>query len=239
MQPYASGQTLWAWLVKNTFICLIISQVILLLGLPTLVEDGGSTDYLRLALLPLPFVSSVQMMRTKEILRQSAKVPVHQPSGFNSSKEGALPDEDSIFDEKGVVGDSLSFMKRTALSLRSPGPSSPFESPKKNFDDSRSARKSTKRLNLTNEEARHEVERLVESGAWRNYQPISIWPQVNEKAAASLIIRRWRENKRVKLRIARRRADEAFGSAAHPPRESPGKPPLSPARGGGRDFFHP
>ena len=49
-----SGQTLWAWLVKNTFICLIISQVILLLGLPTLVEDGGSTDYLRLALLPLP-----------------------------------------------------------------------------------------------------------------------------------------------------------------------------------------
>ena len=249
MQPYASGQTLWAWLVKNTFICLIISQVILLLGLPTLIEDGGSTDYLRLALLPLPFVSSVQMMRTKEILRQSAKVPVHQPSGFNSSQEGALPDEDSIFDERGVVGDSLSFVKRTAMGLRSPGRgdnhsdpgarSPTFESPKKKFDDSRSARKTTKRLNLTNEEARHEVERLVESGAWRNYQPISIWPQVNEKAAASLIIRRWRENKRVKLRIARRRADEAFGLAANPPRESPGKPPLSPARGGGRDFLHP
>ena len=92
---------------------------------------------------------------------------------------------------------------------------------------------------------------MVKSGKWRNYQPISIWPQVNEKAAASLIIRRWRENKQVKLRIARRRADEAFGLtahpsrespgkfAAHPSRESPGKPPLSPARSGGRDLLHP
>ena len=44
----------------------------------------------------------------------------------------------------------------------------------------------------------------------RNYQPISIWPQVNEKAAASLIVKRWREKKGVRLRIARRRADEAF-----------------------------
>ena len=256
MQPYASGQTLWAWLVKNTFICLIISQVILLLGLPTLVEDGGSTDYLRLALLPLPFLSSLQMIRTKAILRQSAKLPVHQPSGSESSKEGALPDENGIFDEKGVVGESLSFMKRTALNLRSPGSESSssrsitFDSPKRQKSETNSARKTTKRLNLTNEEARNEVERLVKSGKWRNYQPISIWPQVNEKAAASLIIRRWRENKQVKLRIARRRADEAFGLtahpsrespgkfAAHPSRESPGKPPLSPARSGGRDLLH-
>ena len=239
MQPYASGQTLWAWLVKNTFICLIISQVILLLGLPTLVEDGGSTDYLRLALLPLPFLSSLQMIRTKAILRQSAKLPVHQPSGSESSKEGALPDENGIFDEKGVVGESLSFMKRTALNLRSPGSESSsrsitFDSPKREKSETNSARKTTKRLNLTNEEARNEVERLVKSGKWRNYQPISIWPQVNEKAAASLIIRRWRENKQVKLRIARRRADEAFGLTAHPSRESPQSSPRIP-RGRARE----
>ena len=68
-----------------------------------------------------------------------------------------------------------------------------------------------RRLNLTAEEARSEVQRLIDMGVWRNYQPISIWPQVNERAAASLIIRRWREKKSVKLRLARRKADAAFG----------------------------
>jgi hypothetical protein len=33
---------------------------------------------------------------------------------------------------------------------------------------------------------------------------------VSEKAAASLIVRKWREKKGVRLRVARRRADEAF-----------------------------
>jgi hypothetical protein len=33
---------------------------------------------------------------------------------------------------------------------------------------------------------------------------------VSEKAAASLIVRRWREKKGVRLRVARRRAEEAF-----------------------------
>ena len=70
--------------------------------------------------------------------------------------------------------------------------------------------KTTRRLNLSTEEARSEVQRLIDLGVWRNYQPISIWPQVNEKAAASLIVKRWREKKGVRLRIARRRADEAF-----------------------------
>ena len=54
MQPYQSGQTLWGWLMKNTFTCLMVSQVILLLGLPTLVDPvkGEYTaDYIRLALL--------------------------------------------------------------------------------------------------------------------------------------------------------------------------------------------
>ena len=106
------------------------------------------------------------MIRTKAILRQSAKLPVHQPSGSESSKEGALPDENGIFDEKGVVGESLSFMKRTALNLRSPGSESSsrsitFDSPKRQKSETNSARKTTKRLNLTNEEARNEVERLV------------------------------------------------------------------------------
>jgi DNA-binding Lrp family transcriptional regulator len=68
-----------------------------------------------------------------------------------------------------------------------------------------------RRLNLTAEEARSEVQRLIDMGVWRNYQPISIWPQVSERAAASLIIRRWREKKSVKLRLARRKADAAFG----------------------------
>ena len=42
MQPYASGQTLWAWLVKNTFICLIISQVILLWDFPHSSRTAGA-----------------------------------------------------------------------------------------------------------------------------------------------------------------------------------------------------
>ena len=70
--------------------------------------------------------------------------------------------------------------------------------------------KTTRRLNVSAEEARSEVQRLIDLGVWRNYQPISIWPQVNEKAAASLIVKRWREKKGVRLRVARRRADEAF-----------------------------
>ena len=65
-------------------------------------------------------------------------------------------------------------------------------------------------MNLSTEEARSEVQRLIDLGVWRNYQPISIWPQVSEKAAASLIVRKWREKKGVRLRVARRRAEEAF-----------------------------
>ena len=55
---------------------------------------------------------------------------------------------------------------------------------------------------------------MIDLGMWRNYQPISIWPQVSERAAASLIVKRWREKKSVKLGIARRMMDNAMSSGA-------------------------
>ena len=81
---------------------------------------------------------------------------------------------------------------------------------KSSFNSLSTPLETTRRLNLSTEEARSEVQRLIDLGVWRNYQPISIWPQVSEKAAASLIVRKWREKKGVRLRVARRRAEEAF-----------------------------
>ena len=105
---------------------------------------------------------------------------------------------------------SLSFGKSRSTS--SAAAETPGGADRKSSYNSQSAplEKTTRRLNLSTEEARSEVQRLIDLGVWRNYQPISIWPQVNEKAAASLIVKRWREKKGVRLRIARRRADEAF-----------------------------
>jgi hypothetical protein len=113
----------------------------------------------------------------------------------------------------GVVGSffgSASFGKSRSTS--SAAAETPGGAERKSSYNSQSAplEKTTRRLNLSAEEARSEVQRLIDLGVWRNYQPISIWPQVNEKAAASLIVKRWREKKGVRLRVARRRADEAF-----------------------------
>ena len=39
-----------AWLVTKTFTCLVLSQIMLMLGLPTLADPGSShTQYIRLA----------------------------------------------------------------------------------------------------------------------------------------------------------------------------------------------
>lgn len=214
MQPYQSGQTLWGWLMKNTFTCLMVSQVILLLGLPTLVDPvkGEYTaDYIRLALLPLPFVSTMQMLRTKDILKQSHKVPVHKQAAETGEREDENEAErNTSFDERGVVGDlgALLTTTRSPAKLRQAADSAPG---KKTFNVvGEGAMKYTKKMNTTVAEAKAEVQRLIDTGKWRTYQPISIWPLVNEKAAASLIFKRWRENKHVKLRIARRKADEAM-----------------------------
>ena len=273
-QPYASGQTLWPWLMKHTYVCLLVSQTVLLLGLPTLVGEEHrrqkSVRWMRLALCPLPILSTLQLARTKQTLRESFKVPVHKHvlSELERGEDAAwaATAQSGKYDERGVVGDVGKFIKR---GLPSPGSSaagtkreqksnragdatgfnaffgapSPFgagratsrstsrstgrstsaaeaaETEKEipaerkssfNSQSARLAETTTRRLNLSAEEARSEVQRLIDLGVWRNYQPISIWPQVNEKAAASLIVKRWREKKGVRLRIARRRADETF-----------------------------
>ena len=266
-QPYASGQTLWPWLVKHTYACLLMSQTILLLGLPTLVGEEHmrrpSVRWMRLALCPLPILSTLQLARTMQTLRESFKVPVHKHaiSELEDAASAATAQsgkyDERHFDERGVVGDVGKLIKRGLRLPGSPAAGTPvprdhagevlgdanransvvgsfFGSASLSFGKSRSTssaaaetpggadrkssynsqsaplEKTTRRLNLSTEEARSEVQRLIDLGVWRNYQPISIWPQVNEKAAASLIVKRWREKKGVRLRIARRRADEAF-----------------------------
>lgn len=295
-QPYAAGQTLWPWLVRHTYVCLLISQVILALGLPTLVSPQfrtyESVKYMRLALCPIPIITVLEMRRTERTLQESYKVPVHKQiidevvaerEAEHEQRAPASAPSENVFDERGVVGDvgkyiSGKFASGAGSILGSGGKGvgggggggwgqyggggglgSPFRDNgngrqgvggflsggrrgrKPNETQSPSARKSgdggsdspkhveskssfdgrgngnssnagtARRLNLTAEEARSEVQRLIDMGVWRNYQPISIWPQVSERAAASLIIRRWREKKSVKLRLARRKADAAFG----------------------------
>ena len=151
MQPYQSGQTLWGWLMKNTFTCLMVSQVILLLGLPTLVDPvkGEYTaDYIRLALLPLPFVSTMQMLRTKDILKQSHKVPVHKQAAETGEREDENEAErNTSFDERGVVGDlgALLTTTRSPAKLRQAADSAPG---KKTFNVvGEGAMKYTKKMN--------------------------------------------------------------------------------------------
>ena len=259
-QPYASGQTLWPWLVKHTYICLVVSQTILLLGLPTLVGEEymgvQSVRWMRLVLCPLPILSTLQFAHTRQTLRESFKVPVHKHviselergagAAAATAQSGKYDECQGHFDERGVVGDVGKFISR---GLRSPGSSAaekktaehvnatndangsffagasfgktssrssavsddaPGAERKSSYNSLSTPLETTRRLNLSAEEARSEVQRLIDLGVWRNYQPISIWPQVSEKAAASLIVKRWREKKGVLLRVARRRADEAF-----------------------------
>jgi hypothetical protein len=263
-QPYASGQTLWPWLVKHTYVCLVVSQTILLLGLPTLVGEEymgvQSVRWMRLVLCPLPILSALEFSRTRQTLRESLKVPVHKHviselergagAAAATAQSGKYDERVGHFDERGVVGDVGKFIKR---GLRSPGASAAERRKaehvnatkendangsfvagasfvktsgtrssavsndahggaerKSSFNSLSTPLETTRRLNLSTEEARSEVQRLIDLGVWRTYQPISIWPQVSEKAAASLIVRRWREKKGVRLRVARRRAEEAF-----------------------------
>jgi hypothetical protein len=274
MQPYASGQTLWPWLVKHTYVCLVVSQVILMLGLPTLVGDAyekyESVQWMRLALCPLPILCYLELGRTKYTLQESHKIPVHKhilsdaerELNFAAADEGGGAAAGTVFDERGVVGDVGTFIKRGLKSSSQfgyPGvgqasgerdaripnsffgknargsfsevsPSPDKKPPEKasstswttgngktltpekkvSYNSQSDFDKSTRRLNLSAEEGRSEVQRLIDLGVWRNYQPISIWPQVHEKAAASLIVKRWREKKSVKLSIARRRAEESL-----------------------------
>lgn len=171
MQPYISGQTLWPWLVTKTFSCLIISQVVLMLGLPTLAKQ--SNWYLRLALLPLPFVSFMQINRTYEILQEARKVPVH--------KENDGVDQEDI-DNQGVVTETLQNIKTVGRIF-------------KGVNRTTSVVDRNKNLNTSQQAAAMEVRQRVAEGSWRSYQPINLWPNLSERAAASLIIKRWRQNK--------------------------------------------
>ena len=272
-QPYASGQTLWPWLVKHTYVCLVVSQTILLLGLPTLVgkehRRRKSVRWMRLALCPLPVLSALQFARTKQTLRESNKVPVDKHAlselerGDGEDPARLAPAQSGKYDVRGVMGDVGKFItrglrspdlsaantkrerdragdvsgsfsgapsssgasrstsrstcrstSRSTLSAAATGtPGSPAER-KSSYDSQITPPETTRRLNMSAKEARSEVQRLIDLGVWRDYQPISIWPQVNEKAAASLIVKRWRDKKSVRLRVARRRTDEAVRGQA-------------------------
>lgn len=214
MQPYSSGQTLWPWLVTNTFNCLIISQTVLVLGLPTLSTDNGpSTEYLRLALLPLPFVSWVQIRRTFQVLEHARKVPVHKEFGSAKAED---------VNERGVIGDLKKMQGRVQDNVRAmASPTKDGNSKSKKKDGNRKSKDdrsvimgvgSTKNLNLSHAEAAKQVRKHIADGTWRNYQPINLWPKVQERAAASVIIKRWKANKAAKQ--AREDKKAAAGGSA-------------------------
>ena len=208
MQPYAAGLTLWPWLVKQTFNSLLFSQVVLILGLPTLSKNGQSTDYLRLALLPLPVWSWMQIRRCMAVLRRASKVPVQ--------RDILQDDQDINLDEKGVVGSIKSKMtvlgKKTGQAFRElderalnlgdklgrhgSDPSSPAtpaaqpkSTPTKTYN---SLTKDTKALNVDLKESADKVREMVAKGTWRNYQPIAMWPTAQERSAVSVLVRRWK-----------------------------------------------
>ena len=237
--------------------CLLISQVILALGLPTLIpseyRQGWGVKWMRLVMCPIPILTVLQLRRTERTLQESYKVPVHKQI-IDAEEERAEAESEgsvNVFDERGVVGDVGKFIKRglrspqmgkegepedsfgagllgrlgvspsagkraasKSDSQKSDSPTLGDASKKSSYNSQTASHKSARRLNLTAEEARSEVQRLIDLGVWRNYQPISIWPQVSERAAASLIVKRWREKKSVKLRIARRMMDNAMSSGA-------------------------
>ena len=214
MQPYSSGQTLWPWLVNKTFVCLVASQVVLILGLPTLATPSDRTEHLRLALLPLPFVSWVQLRRTLEILEHSKKVPVHKDFG------SLEPD----VDEKGVVGDTIKTITNVQAKVQErvgdavegininaqnlygqikgrEATVSPHKERKKRENSNKrrstlSATNSIKNLDVSRREAAMEVRQRIADGTWRNYQPINLWPKLQERAAASVIVKQWKAYKR-------------------------------------------
>ena len=55
---------------------------------------------------------------------------------------------------------------------------------------------STRNLNLSVRDSAEQVRRRIVEGTWRDYQPINLWPKLQERAAASVIVKRWKLHRR-------------------------------------------
>jgi hypothetical protein len=72
---------MWSWLVGKMFFTLIFVQLVMILGIPTMGYESGT---FRIFLLPLPFISYLQMTKTNRILMQAVKTPLY---GLNDKSD--------------------------------------------------------------------------------------------------------------------------------------------------------
>mmetsp|Transcript_3870 Transcript_3870/g.13398 ORF Transcript_3870/g.13398 Transcript_3870/m.13398 type:complete len:1187 (-) Transcript_3870:47-3607(-) len=219
MQSYNFGQTTWPWLVQYTFNSLMLAQIIIAIGISTLIDDGDWGERLRYLLLPLPVVTWAYHRRTKVIMRASRKVPVTRSGkksvpDDDSDSDKFSDDEQEEIDEQGVVSNiigNVALVFHKTFSPRKSGKSTPGSSRRpsdgnlndlnfrtqndlNNISKSKSyTRKHVKLLDESRLVAKEKVMKLIRKGIWRDYLPINMWPLMAESSAASVIVKRWRE----------------------------------------------
>ena len=80
-QSHPGEGDMWSWLVGKMFFTLIFVQLVMILGIPTMGYESGT---FRIFLLPLPFISYLQMTKTNRILMQALKTPLY---GLNDKSD--------------------------------------------------------------------------------------------------------------------------------------------------------
>jgi hypothetical protein len=74
LQKYMGDIAMWAWLVRQMIFTLFFAQIVLILGMPTL--GYGSEEY-RIWLVPIPVITILQTMRSRELLQIALKRPMY------------------------------------------------------------------------------------------------------------------------------------------------------------------
>jgi hypothetical protein len=152
LQKYMGDIAMWAWLVRQMIFTLLFAQIVLILGMPTL--GYGSEEY-RIWLCPIPIITILQTMRSKELLQIALKRPMYTDNVDET--------EDDI-------------KKARAGVIRAQQVKEAHEGD----------------LGLHKHKS---VEELLETGAWQGYMPSNLWPLASERAAASVVLKRWRQYK--------------------------------------------
>merc|ERR1712036_50844 len=71
---YMGDIAMWAWLVRQMIFTLFFAQIVLILGMPTL--GYGSEEY-RIWLVPIPVITILQTMRSRELLQVALRRPMY------------------------------------------------------------------------------------------------------------------------------------------------------------------
>lgn len=74
LQKYMGDIAMWAWLVRQMIFTLFFAQIVLILGMPTL--GYGSEEY-RIWLVPIPVITILQTMRSRELLQVALRRPLY------------------------------------------------------------------------------------------------------------------------------------------------------------------